>query len=230
MPLQSELERHSCRLFGGVGFVGEVGDRDGWLFGEWRKGGVGWADQFERRRRRSGRIGDTRGPISVDGWKSVEEKAADEGEDGSAARGDAVGGEEFVETAEAEVDALSSLEALAIGEERLSEIVGILLRAEMSRTETGARVRGEETALAAFSGAIGTTDGKNCGLSAHDDVQTPTRRGSFLMVWSCGVPTPGLLLQRVRKVLKRQGIVFWRGPRVRKGGYAVDKARHGCAQ
>lgn len=101
----------------------------------------------------------------------MKEKAAYEGEDGSAARGDAVGGEEPIEIAKTEINALSSLEALAIGEERLSEIVGILLRAEMSRTEAGARVGGEKTALAALRGAIGTTDGKNCGLSAHDDVQ-----------------------------------------------------------
>ena len=107
----------------------------------------------------------------------MKQETADEGEDGSAARGDAVGGEKSVQIAEAEVDALSSLEALAIGEERLSEIVGILLRAEMSRTEAGARVGGEKTALAALRGAIGTTDGKNCGLSAHDDVQTPNEAG-----------------------------------------------------
>lgn len=120
---------------------------------------------------RSVRIGDVGLVVGVDSGKSVEQEAADEGEDRSAARGNAVGGEELVEIAEAEVDALSGLEALAIGEERLSEIVGILLRAEMSRTEAGARVGGEKTALAALRGAIGTTNGENCGLSAHDELQ-----------------------------------------------------------
>jgi hypothetical protein len=54
--------------------------------------------------------------IGVDGGKGAELEAVDVGEDGGAARGDAVGGEEFVEVAESEVEALCGLKSLGLRE------------------------------------------------------------------------------------------------------------------
>lgn len=63
--------------------------------------------------------------IGVDGGESTELEAVDESEDGGAAGGDVVVGEEDVEVTEGVVDALGGLEALVAGKEGGFEVEGV---------------------------------------------------------------------------------------------------------
>jgi hypothetical protein len=58
-------------------------------------------------------IDDSGGPVGVDLWKGAQKKAADVGENGSAAGGNAVLCQELVEVHEGVVDALGGLEKMA---------------------------------------------------------------------------------------------------------------------
>lgn len=98
-------------------------------------------------------------PIVIDGGEGAEEKAVDVSEDGSAASGDAVGGQEAVDVGEGEVDALTGLKILRPGKEILGEIIGLLLplQVAMMSAEAGTRIGGKLTALTAGGGAMRTT-------------------------------------------------------------------------
>jgi hypothetical protein len=104
---------------------------------------------------------DSGGVVSVDLGQCAEEQAADVGEDGGAARGDAVLGQEFVEVLQGMVDALGSLEAFEIADELKVVIGGLLLDllGVMLATEAGVRVGNGKTAAAAGGSAMGATGG-----------------------------------------------------------------------
>ena len=109
---------------------------------------------------RSGAGGDSGFVVFIDLGKGVEKQAGDVGEDGGAACGDFVLGQELVELAEGVVDALGGLELLGIAGE-VVEVVGVfelLLFGEMVGTETGLSVSGQETAAAASGREIGTAE------------------------------------------------------------------------
>ena len=72
--------------------------------------------------RRFGWIGDIEFAVVVDGRVGPEEEAADVCEDGGAARGDAVFGDEFKEIGEGVIDALRGLETLAGFEEEFGMV------------------------------------------------------------------------------------------------------------
>jgi hypothetical protein len=97
-----------------------------------------------------GGVGDSSLIVRVDGGEGAEEQAVDISQNGGAARGYVVLGQELVEVAEGVVDALGGLEALGIPDERRVDVGGfsLLLGSEMVGTQAGALVRGEETALA----------------------------------------------------------------------------------
>jgi hypothetical protein len=86
----------------------------------------------------------------------AEEQAADVGENGGTARGDAVLGQEFVEVAEGMVDALGGLEVVEIPGEGDVKIGGflLLLFGTMLGTECGVRAGSGETTLAAGGSAM----------------------------------------------------------------------------
>ena len=63
--------------------------------------------------------------VVLDGGKGAEEQAADVGENGGAARGDAAFGEEIVEDAEGVVDALRPLEIVSAPGEGDTKIFGV---------------------------------------------------------------------------------------------------------
>jgi hypothetical protein len=75
-------------------------------------------------------------------WQRPEKQAADAGENGGTAWGDAVLSQEFVEVVEGMVDALSGLEALEVPDEVEVVVCGfhLLLFGAMLRAEAGARV------------------------------------------------------------------------------------------
>ena len=116
-----------------------------------------------------GGVGDAGGTIGVDRGEGAQEEAADERENGGAASVNAVGGKQFVEGGEGEVDALSGLKSLAVGQENLGEICGVSFGGQVLGAKAGARIGGKQTTLAAFGGAIRTTEGKNCGGFTHGD-------------------------------------------------------------
>ena len=102
-----------------------------------------------------GGIVDAGGLVGVDGGERAEDEAVDEGKDGSAAGGDAVGGEEFVEIAKSEVDALSGLEALVIGEKGGFEIEGVGSVELLGVSEAERSARGHDSELTAVRVAGG---------------------------------------------------------------------------
>lgn len=61
--------------------------------------------------------------VVVDGREGAEEEAVDESEDGGAASGDAVSGEEAVDIGEGKVDALGGLKILGSGQQIVREIL-----------------------------------------------------------------------------------------------------------
>ena len=69
-----------------------------------------------------GWIDDVEFAVVIDRGVSAEEEAADVGEDGGAARGDAVFGDEFKEIGEGVIDALRGLETLTGFEEELGMV------------------------------------------------------------------------------------------------------------
>jgi len=77
-----------------------------------------------------GGVGDSCGVIGVDGGEGAELEAADVSENGGAASGDAIGGQEPVKVVERVVDALGGLKTLAtVGESRVD--VSVLLLHEL---------------------------------------------------------------------------------------------------
>src|SRR5271168_5462781 len=111
-----------------------------------------------------GGVGDSGFQIGVDLGEGAEEQAADVGEDGGAAGGDAVLSQKRVEVGERKVDALSGLEALRIDEQGCVEVSGLLLLflREMPRAKSGRRVRDQETALTPAGSEMRATKG-GCG-------------------------------------------------------------------
>jgi hypothetical protein len=79
--------------------------------------------------------------VVIDGGECAEEQAADVGEDGSAAWGDASFGEEIVEGAEGVVDALRPLEIERITSEHLAKVL-LSSGCRVVRAELGGRVAG----------------------------------------------------------------------------------------
>jgi hypothetical protein len=76
------------------------------------------------------------GFVAVDGGEGAEEHAGNVGESGSAARGDASAGEEFVEGGEGVVDALGVLKVTGVFGEFRGEVFGVgqlKTRAELTR-------------------------------------------------------------------------------------------------
>ena len=113
-------------------------------------------------------VGDTGGGVGVNLRQSAQKQAADIGEHGCAARGDAVLGQEFIEMLQGIVDALSGLEAFEISDQLREVIGGLLLNlfGAMLPTKAGVRVGNGKTATAACSGAVGATGGRNDGISS----------------------------------------------------------------
>ena len=66
-------------------------------------------------------------PIVIDGREGAQEKAVDVSKNGSAASGDAIGGQEAVDVGEGEVDALTGLKILALLQQFGGEIIHLLL-------------------------------------------------------------------------------------------------------
>ncbi len=108
-----------------------------------------------------GGVDDSSGVVGVDGGESTEEQTVDVRQNRSAARGDAVLGQEFVKVLEGMVDALGGLEALEVSDELEAVIGGLLLGlfGAMLATEAGVRVGNGKTAAAAGVSAMGTTGG-----------------------------------------------------------------------
>jgi hypothetical protein len=109
----------------------------------------------------SGGVGDSGGVVGVDLGQGAELEAVDVGENGGAARGDAVLCKELVEVHEGIVDALRRLEVLGLASE-VGKVIGgfdLVLFGTVLRTESGVRVEGKLTALAAIGCAISATKG-----------------------------------------------------------------------
>jgi hypothetical protein len=112
----------------------------------------------------------------IDGGKGAQEQIVDVGEDGSAARGDAILGEEHVQLAEGMVDAGGSLEVFGVAGKGGGEIgdVGILVVTDgVLETEAGIRVGDGLKATAAAGGAMLAMRLGRCGagvrgLGIHD--------------------------------------------------------------
>jgi|SRR5271165_6623245 len=140
---------------------------------------------------------DTSGDIVVDGREGAEEEAADVGEGGSAAGGDAVAGEQIVEMIQGMVDLLRGLEAVGALHER-DEKVGVFFKSpflgEVMGAEAGMRVRSEETALAAAGGKEMRATSVWC-----DGFYGQVRHGVYwdfpfeVRFGVAGIPTPGVL-------------------------------------
>ena len=89
------------------------------------------------------------------GGEGAEEQAADGGEGGGAASGDAVAGEQIVEVIERSVDGLSVLETVFLlhkREEEIGAFVASFFLGEVMSAQTGLLVSREETALMAAGG------------------------------------------------------------------------------
>src|SRR5260370_41575728 len=98
-----------------------------------------------------GGVGDSSLIVGVDGGEGAEEQAVDVSQNGGAARGYVVLGQELVEVAEGVVDALGGLEALGIPDERRVDVGGfsLLLGSEMVGTQAGGVGRGGREASGA---------------------------------------------------------------------------------
>jgi len=108
----------------------------------------------------------------LDGGESAEEELIDVGEDGGAARGDAVLSEEDHEFGEEVMNLGGGVELGEVAGEGGGEVgVGgiglLLLEAGMAKAETGMRVQDVQTATAAFAGemaAAGVVGGAGFGV------------------------------------------------------------------
>jgi hypothetical protein len=89
--------------------------------------------------------------IVVNGGEGAEEEAVDISQNGSAARGYAIGGKKVIEIGEGEVDALGGLKILRPGEQNFGEVVGfhLFLNGAVMATESRLRIGREPTALTA---------------------------------------------------------------------------------
>lgn len=120
-------------------------------------------------------LADADGVVVVDGWEGAEKQAADVGQSGGAAGGDAVAGEQIVEFVQRIVDVLRALEAVLLPHERVEEVgvaVENLLFGEVVSAQTGLEVRGEQAALMSAGGKTVSAAGWCCfvagGLVRHD--------------------------------------------------------------
>src|SRR5260370_42460217 len=100
-----------------------------------------------------GGVGDSSLIVGVDGGEGAEEQAVDVSQNGGAARGYVVLGQELVEVAEGVVDALGGLEVLGIRGERRLDVGGFspLLGNGLVVTQPGSLGRCAVTALTARS-------------------------------------------------------------------------------
>ena len=89
--------------------------------------------------------------IVVNGGEGAEEEAVDVSQNGSAARGYAIGGKKAIDIGYGEVDALGGLKILGPGEQIVGEVVGfhLFLNGAVMTTESRLRIGGELTALTA---------------------------------------------------------------------------------
>jgi hypothetical protein len=165
---------------------------------------------------RDGGVGDAGFVVGVDGGKGAELEAVDVGEDGGAAGGDVVVGEEDVEVAEGVVDALGGLEALVAGEEGGFEIEGVgsveLLGVSEAKRGAGghdgelATATGRPAALAA--GRIAGGDGNGgfrfgaFGLS-HFFLQSGIRGIPHPRVFFVRVATKGVMVDAASKASRK---------------------------
>jgi hypothetical protein len=95
------------------------------------------------------------GFVAVDGGEGAEEHAGNVGESGSAARGDASAGEEFVEGGEGVVDALGVLKVTGVFGEFRGEVFGVgQLRGGVVGTPGRFGIKDAGGALAALGGAV----------------------------------------------------------------------------
>src|SRR5258708_27609789 len=101
-----------------------------------------------------GGVGDSSLIVGVDGGEGAKEQAVDVSQNGGAARGYGILGQELVEVAEGVVDALGGLEALGIPDERRVDVGGfsLFVGSEIVGTQAGAPVPGGEKASGNLSG------------------------------------------------------------------------------
>jgi hypothetical protein len=93
--------------------------------------------------------------VFVDGGEGAEEQAGDVGKSGSATRGDASTGEEFVEGGEGAIDALRVLEVAGVIGEFWGEVFGVGgLRGGVTGTQVGFGIEDAGGALSALGDAV----------------------------------------------------------------------------
>lgn len=101
-------------------------------------------------------LGAVGGFFLFDGGEGADHKVGDIGEDGGAARGDLVVGEEEVEVGEGAVDLPGGEEVVVLAEEvvRAATVVAVGMDGVMGGAEAGARVLGGMRAAAAGRAAV----------------------------------------------------------------------------
>ena len=144
---------------------------------------------------------DRRIEFGVDNGNGAEEEVGDIGEDGGAAGGNEVGGEESVKLGEGAVDADSGCEVVATCGEELAEVGGVPggeLRRSVFRAESDAGF-GLQATLTPGSGDVGAAGSSNgrWGNGCHGSSRF------ILRLMPQGVH-PGIFLQRVRRPLKEK--------------------------
>jgi hypothetical protein len=89
--------------------------------------------------------------IVVNSGEGTKEEAVDISQNGSAARGNAIGGKKAIDIGEGEVDALGGLKILGPDKKIVGEVARFLLfqNGAVMATESGLRIGGEPTALTA---------------------------------------------------------------------------------
>ena len=109
--------------------------------------------------------------FGLDDRDGAEEKISDEGEDGGAAGGDQVGGEEFVEFGKGIVDAEGGGEFVGVVGKDFAKVVGLpgKLRAGVLFAEAKTRVAGQLAALATRGSEVATIGSSDmgCGWVCH---------------------------------------------------------------
>jgi len=131
--------------------------------------------------------------IGGDGGKSAELEAVDESENGGAAGGDVVVGEEDVEVAERVVDALSGLEALVAGKKGGFEVEGVGSVELLGVREAKRSARGHDSELAtAAGGPAALTAGR-----IIDGIGDGGCGFHFFLQREVGIPHPRVFFVRV---------------------------------
>lgn len=168
------------------GFSGELMGEIGGGLGDGREGGRGNGRSFSRCGRRGfggGRVGDAHGLIGVDGGEGAKKLAADESENGGAASGDVVGGEQLEDIPQSQIDALSGLKALRVGKKRFAEVQAVgpdeFLGVHAAKKLSGSGDR--HLAASARGGAVGAASGVIGGVGATGFVV------HFFLDWGAGL-------------------------------------------